>query len=62
MNQERINEIERFAEEFFRKLDDAHSNYEKNSLLNKSVNKEAKQNEKPKPKKKLFVRFYDEIV
>lgn len=58
MNQERINEIERFAEEFFKKLDEAHSNYENNSIKKSNENTTEDKSEKIRSKKKLVVPLY----
>jgi hypothetical protein len=49
MNYERIKELEKIADEFYKKLDDAYQNYEKNlekekvvSVTEKTKNKETK--------------------
>jgi hypothetical protein len=56
MNYERIKELEKFTDEFYKKLDDAYSNYEKNLEKEKNLSHTEKPN-KRQTKKKTFVKF-----
>jgi hypothetical protein len=56
MNYERIKELEKIADEFYKKLDDAYSNYERNHEKEKNLSHTEKPN-KRQTKKKTFVKF-----